>query len=143
MTDGGQEIKQQHKEKGRQQKLAPFSFTQTARGLQIPANTDGEVAAHHVFACGDSAKDRPRVSGRSHGIWGNGVEGVLHVEVGGHDRAVAEGDLLGEGEVHGAEAGILWLGIVSLSSSVNLDVGPATEPVFFFNDTPTTESVIG
>src|SRR5689334_19130875 len=75
--------------------------------LEVSANTDGEVPAHHVFALGDTAKDRAGVSGRSDGIWGDRVEGVLHVEIGGHGRAVAHGELPGEGEVHCAEAGII------------------------------------
>src|SRR5436190_23492509 len=106
----------QQQEKGRPSRTA-LSVLGYFKCLEIPANTDGEVTAHHVFALGDAAKDRPRVSGRSDGIWGDGGEGILHVEIGRHGRAIVEGDLPGEGEVHGAEAGIIGLGKVGLAGS--------------------------
>ena len=46
--------------------------------LQIPANTDHEIAAHQVFA--NRGIDATRVAARSDDIRGDGIEGILHVE---------------------------------------------------------------
>src|SRR5882757_11075346 len=68
----------------------PCEFWRYSVGSEIAANTDDEIAAHQVFANRDV--DATRVSARSNDIRGDGIEGILHVEICRHGRAVVQAD---------------------------------------------------
>src|SRR5688572_10287398 len=67
-----------------------------AQALEIAAHTDGEVAAHQVFA--RRGVDATRVAARSEDIRRDGIEDILLVEIGLHAGAIFEVEPLDDGE---------------------------------------------